>query len=479
MPIPKPRYAPLYVSLFSVLIAGCGGGGGSDDTVTENDEGGDTNTQKTYAAPETLDMLQSLGYAKGGEPLTWDRAYTADLTGDGKDELLIYTSYDYLDQLDPSPYVVFGQKNGSFQVITDDLFPEGAPEAVGNRTLQLADINGDGHLDLFLDNHGTEAFTPFPGEQNQLYLSNGNGQWFDATDTHLPAIRDFSHGSTVGNIDNDPEPEILVINLGGGEAGYSGLNYLLDQNESGVYEVVADFRQNFNGIFPVELQTIGSPFFSKFVDLTGNGVMDVFGGPVTMPETGDLGYGYMALINDGSGSFEVANPETLPTPRAFPNYEPPVGIPEAILTGDIDGDGDKDILSYDRYGSFLGSYFSVFVNQGDGTFTEETEARLPGQDFGPRNANIPQAQLVDLDGDGHLDFIAKGWDWGADPNGGAFVSWLYLNDGTGKFVKADKADFPEISPPFAVLDIDGDGLNDIVSGDYDTIRVYRRLSGPE
>lgn len=478
MPTTKPGYAPLFVSICSILIAGCGGGGGGNGSLDGENEGSDSNVEQTYAAPETLSMRQSLGYATGGQPLTWDRAYTADLTGDGKDELLIYTSFDYLDQQDPSPFVVFGQKNGRFQVITDDLFPEGAPEAVINRTLQLADINGDGHLDLFLDNHGTEAIRPFPGEQNRLYLSDGQGQWFDATDTHLPAIRDFSHGSSVGNVDNDPEPEILVINLGGGEPGYGGLNYLLNQNESGVYEKVADFRDNFNGVFPTELQTIGSPFFSKFVDLTGNGVMDVFGGQVNMPQTGDLGYGYMALINDGAGSFEVADPNTLPTPRAFPGYQPPVGTPEAILAGDIDGDGDKDILSFDRYGNFLGSYFSVFVNQGDGTFTDETEARLPGQDFGPRNTNIPQAQLVDLNGDGHLDFIAKGWDFGADPNGGTFVSWLYLNDGTGHFAEAGRSEFPDTSPPFAVLDIDGDGLNDIVSGDYDTIRIYRRLSGP-
>lgn len=413
----KKMHAPkiMVCSIAILSVAGCGGGGGG---------GGAASGGQTYSTEGTIDTRQALGFADGGQPLTWDKAYTADLTGDGRDELLVYTSFDYLDQQDPSPYVVFGQRDGEFQVITDDLFPNGAPEAVINRNLEIADFNGDGFPDLFLDNHGTEAYQPFPGEQNRLYLSDGNGQWFDATDSHLPAIRDFSHGSTVGNIDSDPEPEIIVINLGGGETGYSGLNYLLDQNENGVYEEVADFRSNFGDTFPVELQAIGSPFFSSFVDLTGNGVMDFFGGPVTMPDTGNLGYGYMTLINDGNGSFTVADPDTLPKPRAFPNYDPPVGVPEAILTGDIDSDGDKDIFAYDRYGPFLGSFFSVYVNQGDGTFTEETEARLPGQDFGPTRADIPQAQLADINNDGHLDFIAKGFDFGTDPTGNAFVSWL-------------------------------------------------------
>lgn len=472
MPTTNLKRSPLYLTILSALITGCGGGGGGGSSDSSN-------PQQTYASPVALDTQQALGFAKGGQPLSWDKAYVADLTGDGKDELLVYTSFDFLDQQDPSPYVVFGQKDGRFQVITGDLFPEGAPQSANNRNLEIADFNGDGLPDLFLDNHGTEAFEPFPGEQNRLYLSDGDGQWFDATDSHLPAIRDFSHGSTVGNVDSDPEPEIFVVNLGGGEPGFGGLNYLLDQNEDGIYEKVADFKDNLNGVFPPEIQSTGGPFFSAFVDLTGNGVMDIFGGPVTMPNTGELGHGYLALINDGTGSFELADQNTLPTPREFPAYEPPVGLPEVILTGDIDGDGDADILSYDRYGPFLGSYFSVFINQSDGTFSDETEARLPGQDFGPTRADIPQAQLVDINGDGHLDFIAKGYDFGADPNGNAFVSWLYLNDGNGNFVEQNPATIPSFSPNFGVLDIDGDGLNDLVTVNGDIIQYHRRLKGAD
>lgn len=405
--------------------------------------------------------------------------YVADLTGDGRDELLVYTSFAFLQQQDPSPYVVFGQKDGKFQVITDDIFPDGPPEAIGNRNLEIADFNGDGFNDLFLDNHGTEAVNPFPGEQNQLYLSDGEGHWFDATATHLPEIRDFSHGSTAGNIDNDEAPEIFVVNLGGGEPSVTGVNYLLDQNEIGRYEVVADSEGNFGEIFPIGLQDIGRPFFSTFVDLNDNGVMDFFGGPVTFPNVDSPGYGYMALLNDGTGSFEIVNPDLLPEPRTFPQYDPPVGVPEALITGDINGDGHEDIFAYDRYGPFLGSYFSVFMNQGNGTFTDETEQRLPGQSFGPTQANIPKAQLVDLNGDEHLDFIAKAYDFGTDPNGNAFVLWIYLNDGNGNLVEQSPAGYPNFSPAFAVLDTNGDGLNDIVTQDGDSIRIFRRSANTE
>ena len=451
-----------------LLLAACGGGSSSSSPSVDADSPtSDPNTNKYYASGTTLGPNVTLGRAVGGQALTWDKSYVADLTGDGEEELLIYTSFDYLSQQDPSPFVIFGFQEGKFQDITSDLFPDGAPQAIINRNLEVADFNGDGINDLFLDNHGTEAFSPFPGEQNRLYLSDGSGQFFDATETHLPSIRDFSHGSSVGNIDDDPEPEIYVVNLGGGEAGYSGLNYLMDQNEQGVYEKIADLRNDFGGTFPVQAQNVGRPFFSTLVDLTGDGKMEIYGGPVTFPDFGEVGYGYFTLVNDGSGAFDLADPATLPAPRVFPDNWPPVGIPETIITGDIDADGDMDIISYDRYGSFVGSYFSVFINNADGTFSDETEQRLPGQSFEATQANIPNAQLVDLDSDGHLDFIAKAFDFGADPDGNAFVLWIYLNDGSGNLVEQEQNNYPEFRPSFAVLDTNGDGLNDIVSSTTD------------
>lgn len=244
----------------------------------------------------------------------------------------------------------------------------------------------------------------------------------------------------------------------------------MDQNEAGVYEKVADLRDNFGDTFPVEAQGVGSPFFSTLVDLNGDGKMEVFGGPVTFPDSGEVGYGYFTLANDGSGSFDLADPATLPAPRTFPGNSPSVGLPEKILTGDIDGDGNLDIVSYDRYGNFEGSYFSVFMNNGNGTFSDETDQRLPGQSFEPIQANVPNAQLVDLvdlDGDGDLDFIAKAFDFGADPDGGAFLVWIYLNDGNGNFLEQNQNDYPDFRPAFAVLDTNGDGLNDIVSSKTD------------
>lgn len=50
----------------------------------------------------------------------------------------------------------------------------------------FADFNGDGQLDVSIGDHGYDA-PPFPGAQNRLFLSNGNGTWREAGD-NLPAI---------------------------------------------------------------------------------------------------------------------------------------------------------------------------------------------------------------------------------------------------------------------------------------------------
>ncbi|WP_417518914.1 FG-GAP repeat domain-containing protein [Marinobacter sp.] len=457
-----------------ILLVGCGGDGGS--------EGSGPAAIQLYDNGQTLVQGGSLGRAAGGQAMGWNQAYVADLTGDGRDELIIYASFDGLQQQDPSPLVVFGLREGKLLNITDELFPGGSPSAIFNRRLLISDFNGDGLSDLFLDNHGTEAITPFPGEQNRLYLSDGNGQWFDATQTHLPKIRDFSHGSTAGDIDGDGISEIYVVNLGGGEAGYGGSNYLMGANESGKFEVIASI-DNPGDIFPAEIQQIGRPFFSQFVDLTGTGLMDLFRGPLDMPRTEGPGYGLSVLINDGSGAFELADPETLPMPRFFPEFDPPVGYPETILTGDITGDGLTDLVTFDRYGAFVGSYYSVFINQGDGTLSEETELRLPGQSFGPLETNIPSAQLVDLNGDGHLDFIARGYNVSEDPTWQTFITWIYLNDGEGHFTPQPESQYPNFNPAFVIFDADGDGRKDIVTSttDYSQpdpetfLHIYRRL----
>ena len=82
----------------------------------------------------------------------------------------------------------------------------------------------------------------------------------------------------------------------------------------------------------------------------------------------------------------------------------PIGVartPRVVRTGDVDGDGDADLVIGSRR-SISGSKVSVLLNQGAGEFTSPMEFAA-GED-------LYSLVLDDLDGDGHLDVVSANQD---------------------------------------------------------------------
>lgn len=128
---------------------------------------------------------------------------------------------------------------------------------------------------------------------------------------------------------------------------------------------------------------------------------------------------------------------------------PPVtgGLPDmetnAVAHGDVDGDGDLDLIlggaGQDR----------VVINDGAGVFADETTARAPAED-----RTTQDAEFVDVDADGDLDVVL-----------GQEGGWaLWLNDGRGHFTDAsDRLPDPGNVEARKVraADVDGDGDVDL------------------
>ncbi|MBT7091795.1 MAG: VCBS repeat-containing protein, partial [Bacteroidetes bacterium] len=113
----------------------------------------------------------------------------------------------------------------------------------------------------------------------------------------------------------------------------------------------------------------------------------------------------------------------------------------SISSGDIDGDGDMDVLVAN--GRHWPGQNRILVNNGKGIFT----ASKP---LGLESATSYATELADFDMDGDLD-VAVGNDMA--PN------YIFINDGAGNFVKASSFGMtyaPTRNLTTADIDMDGD-----------------------
>jgi hypothetical protein len=150
-------------------------------------------------------------------------------------------------------------------------------------------------------------------------------------------------------------------------------------------------------------------------------------------------------------AFALSGPSTHDT-RALPRFTTAIELestsdPSAnVSIGDLDGDGDLDIiLAKGRHDPYVDK---VLLNDGKGHFTTS--------DLGPAADRSYTAALADLDGDGDLDVIIS--------NDAPDRKLIYFNDGRGRFSVAGTWGVPEWSTRnAAIADLNGDGRPDVIA----------------
>jgi len=180
-----------------------------------------------------------------------------------------------------------------------------------------------------------------------------------------------------------------------------------------------------------------------FADIDNDGDQDFLTTGVNL----DLDTLTILYKNDGLGNFEEVSNTSLPN-----------AIYGDIAFGDIDNDGDQDLVIA---GLGIGniSFTKLFVNDGSGNFSEVDNSSLEPITQG-------KISFVDIDNDGDQDVFISG---NCLELGGwiSLKSQIYLNNGNGNFYLSPFEDFSTYGS-FDITDVDGDKDYDIlISGKSD------------
>ena len=169
-----------------------------------------------------------------------------DVDGDGDEDIFVA----HLDQETNTLYLNTGL--GVFEDRTDDTklaAPSWASTGFGTAFL---DYDNDGFLDLFVANGAVQAEREqalagavYPlAQRNQLYHNLGGSRFVEVTATAGPVLElvEVSRGAAVGDLDNDGDTDLLVVNNAGpvrlllnqvGQAGdWLGLEILSGRREA-------------------------------------------------------------------------------------------------------------------------------------------------------------------------------------------------------------------------------------------------------
>jgi hypothetical protein len=271
-----------------------------------------------------------------------------DINGDKKLDLALADHDSY------AVAILLGDGKGGFEPAPGSPVAMKKGDRPHNHGLILADLSGDGHLDLLGVNYDDADVA--------VQLGDGKGGFRPATGSPF-AVGPSPYTPAVGDINGDGRPDVLVPSM--------------KDREGSVTVLLGDGKGGFKPAPRSPVATIERTYFVGLGDVNADSKLDAV---LAHDDTDQV----TILLGDGKGEFK-------------PAADSPIRLgsrPAGVIVADVTGDGKPDLIAA------AGEGVRVLAGDGKGSFKP-----VPGSPFATGKGTW-RLVVTDLTGDGKPDVAA-------------------------------------------------------------------------